>query len=267
VIKVLDHNSHTRNQMDVPMNELTQIEKELTELHKRLERSFGILDSLADIQQQFEQLSQTHQKFKDYLENTNHSEAIPQLQERFNQRFADLESATELTWKELRRELVNLQNQIDSANRNLGDKVTQQVNNAKNEIDQKSALVNQEWMNQREAMQRSMRDFENRFKNELRDALTQLSEQGFNPTNLQKLDDLGERVGQLNTQMRKVRPSVSDMEKQVGLLRNGLIVSIVVAATSLVVSGALIFSRSNSAAANDSEQSLVISEEVINKTV
>jgi chromosome segregation ATPase len=240
------------------MNELKYVEQELTELRTQLAEFFGVLDSLSQIQTQFEDLTQTYQQLKQYLNKfKSNPESAFEVEEKLNRRFQELESQFELRlkeikndlvqvqdkgqtgfsditqlkeafdrrcsqienltqsiWKEMREDILQTQNQADSSNRNLKDQFNQQISNLKREIEGMITAILQQLANQREQLQTPLA--------ELEDKLNQLSDDGFNPENIRKLDSRSQRN----------KLSLNDMESEVKSLRVWLFISIAIAILS-----------------------------------
>jgi chromosome segregation ATPase len=205
------------------MNELKYVEQELTELRNHLEKSFGVLDSLAQIQTQFEALAQTHQQLRNHLDQAKtNPESVSQVEEKLKARLLKLETLIESSWKEVRGELMNAQNQIDSANRNLNVQVNQQVSNLKHEFESKMAAILQQSAFQREYLDQ----LEARLKHDWLAAFNQLSDAGCNPETFKKLDN----------RVHSTKSSLRNLEKQVNTLRLWLFIAISTAILSLPAS-------------------------------
>lgn len=150
-----------------------------------------------------------------------------QLQENFDRRLSQLQNASESTWKEIRNELVNAQSKFSDANRTLNSQMNQQLVNLKKDLEaqlthtlddwSKERTALQEWAVQRDEMRPSFDELELKFRNELMAVI--------NP----------------------IRASVRDMNKQVRIMRNGLVVAILTAAMALTFSGWVFVSKTDSA--------------------
>ena len=180
--------------------------------------------SVSTLERKLEDLVQTYQaKFQEQLEAAQASLDdftlidIGELDSNYEKRFRELETVTKKSWESLRSEIVSIQNQFSEANRNLDSQLTKQVVNLKQEIDsqlnnaladwsrQRAAL--QEWAVQRDEMRTVPEDLESTYRNELM------------------------------TLVNPLRASIKDLDRQVRLMRNGLISSIVVAVVALSFSG------------------------------
>ncbi len=180
--------------------------------------------SVSTLQRKLEDLVQTYQaKFQEQLEAAQASLDdftlidIGDLDSNYEKRFRELETVTKKSWESLRSEIVSIQNQFSEANRNLDSQLSKQILNLKQEIDsqlnnaladwsrQRAAL--QEWAVQRDEMRTVPEDVESTYRNELM------------------------------TLVNPLRASIKDLDRQLRLMRNGLISSIVVAVVALSFSG------------------------------
>ena len=180
--------------------------------------------SVSTLQRKLEDLVQTYQaKFQEQLEAAQASLDdftlidVGELDSNYEKRFRELETVTKKSWESLRSEIVSIQNQFSEANRNLDSQLSKQILNLKQEIDsqlnnaladwsrQRAAL--QEWAVQRDEMRTVPEDVESTYRNELM------------------------------TLVNPLRASIKDLDRQLRLMRNGLISSIVVAVVALSFSG------------------------------
>jgi DNA-binding NarL/FixJ family response regulator len=183
---------------------------------------------LAVIQAQIERLMQKHkQEIQVYLDNSkNDIIDWSEIENKFKIRFSELETGIESTWKQFRNDLLRVENDLESVNRNVGDRVDRQVNKVKTDLEQQFAVALQEWARERSAlqewavqrdeMQPSLQDFETKYKNEMMTALNPL------------------------------RASVRDMDKQTRIMRSGLFVSIGASALALCFASWVFVSNLNS---------------------
>lgn len=176
---------------------------------------------VANIQQQLETLLQTYQsKFQRQLEEAKaafESLDLTTIDSASAQRLNDLENFTKKSWESLRNQIVNSQNESNEANRHLESQLTKQIINMRKELDaqlntalgdwsrQRAAL--QEWAVQRDEMLNSSEDFESKYRNELM------------------------------TVVNPLRASLKDLDRQLRMMRNGMISAILVATMSLSFAG------------------------------
>ena len=194
---------------------------------------------LTDLQDRLEELIETYRlKFENIVkEHDNTSVATEQL-ELIEQQLRDLENKintnqidkmkeleikNQSSWKSIRQELINVNNQFDRANSNLSSQFERQIKNLKQDLDSKlsSALDDwsrqraalQEWAVQRDEMRPSVDDYEAKSRQELISAI--------NP----------------------IRASFGDVDKQLRTMRNWLIASGLLTLLALAVSGYVLLDR------------------------
>lgn len=176
---------------------------------------------IGDIQKQLQNLLQTYEsKFQQQLEEAKAS--LSNLNDRgintaSAQRLDEIENLTKKSWETLRNQIVNSQNEIREANRNLESHLTKQIINMRKELDtqlnnalgdwsrQRAAL--QEWAVQRDEMLNPNEDFESKYRNELM------------------------------TVVNPLRASIKDLDRQLRMMRSGMISAILVAAMALSFAG------------------------------
>ncbi|MBD2462318.1 hypothetical protein H6G89_14825 [Oscillatoria sp. FACHB-1407] len=192
------------------MADLTQVERELAELANQLRQSFKVLDGLAQVQGRFEELSQTHQKMKDYLEKNGSANGNTQA---LNDRLMQLEMGIQAGWEDLRREIAIAQNDLTLADRNINA----ELQTYKQEIEHRLDAFLQEWEEQREALQVPIEDFEARLRAEMKAAMNWVTQSGVNSNQVEMLDN----------QMRGTRTSIQVLEKQLRTMRNWLVFTVI----------------------------------------
>ena len=116
--------------MGAHLNELEHVEQELAELKNHLKQSFGVLDDLIKVQTQFEDVAQTYQKLKAYVDEARTIytsleaearailERISQAQETLNQNFAELKRTNEV---EARAILERISQAQETLNQNFAE--------------------------------------------------------------------------------------------------------------------------------------------------
>lgn len=206
------------------MTDLAHVERELAELADQLKQSFKVLDGLAEIQLHFEELSLTHQRFKDYIDKNNSALGdVNQLQKTIDHRFVELETAVKTRWEEMRNQIIRTQGELSTADRNLSAEVTQQISAFKREMDERFEALLREWKQQRDTMQVPIEEFEARLMTELKATLNRMNQSGVSATNFEKLD----------AQILSTRSSMRNVEKQIGAMRTWLVITTLVAIVAL----------------------------------
>ncbi len=110
------------------MRELENIEQELADLRSRFKQALEVLEGLAEVQAQFQDLSQTHLKLKEYVEIAAATLAeVDQAQSRMNQHFLELEKGVDARGDKFRQELLEVRNELENADRNLSEKLARQM--------------------------------------------------------------------------------------------------------------------------------------------
>ena len=199
-------------------------------------------DSLVPLQIQLEELIETYRlKFENILEehdsssNKGHFDRLEQmLEERLNElenkfeknqtdRISELEYKNQSSWKSIRQELINVNNQFNQANRNLSTQFNQQIGNLKQDLDgqlstalddwsrQRGAL--QEWAVQRDEMRPSIEDYEAKNRQELMSVV--------NP----------------------IRSSFADVDQQIRTMQKWLVASGLLTLLTMAVSGYVLVSQ------------------------
>jgi YesN/AraC family two-component response regulator len=199
--------------------------------------------SLQSIQSQIQELMANYrQQFEaeiaEYKNSFTDANNIEELEQRFTQRFQEIENRLYTTqtnqineiehknqssWESIRQELINVNSHSNQANRNLAAQFNQQLDNLKQDLDnklsgalddwsrQRAAL--QEWAVQRDEMRPSMEEYEARNRHELMSVV--------NP----------------------IRASFRDVDKQLRTIRNWLIGSSLLTLVALSVSSYLLVSE------------------------
>jgi len=204
--------------MEKPMTDLAYVERELASLTNQLKQSFEVLDDLAQVQTQFNDLARTHQKFKDVIDSQGSAlDTMAQLQKIIDQRFGDLETQLDSYKKELRGQLLDVQAEIGVGDRTLKTELMQQINGLKRDLDERMMDAAQEWERQRDAVKAPLEEFENRLRSEIKAAVNWVNQSGVNVGQVEMLD----------TQIRANRNTIQTLEKQMRQLQNWLVFSIV----------------------------------------
>lgn len=196
------------------MTDLAQVERELADLANQLRQSFKVLDGLAQVQLQFEELSQTHKQLKDFLEkNGSLGGNLPQLKQALDDRLTQLESGMQSSWEDLREQLTVAQSDLTVADRTINI----ELRTYKQEVDQRLNTMSQEWEAQREALQAPIEDFEARLRAELKAAMNWVTQSGINSGQVEMIEN----------QVRNNRASIQTMEKQLRMMRNWLVFTVI----------------------------------------
>lgn len=184
--------------MGKQMNEIAYVEQELAKLHNELEKSFGVLDGLAQIQSKFEELGQTYRQLQDYAEKTQTNlEKTDRIEQRIEQRCVELEARVESQLSAIRTEIESVRNELERAQGNL-----QKLDRLKNEVEVKVGSLLQEWTGSNDEIQAPIRELDSRLNN-------------------------------LGSTTNLARTHIQELQKQVQLLRMGTIFAIVVAIASI----------------------------------
>ena len=210
--------------MEKHMNQLENIEQEMVELRSQLKESFGVLENLGKIQTKFGELAETQKQFEEYTQQAKTTlEGINQNEHTFHERFNEIETAIDSKWEEFHGEVLNVQEQ--------GRNTLEDIAQAKEKFNQQLGELNN-------------------LKNDLRVTLNQLKESGLNPLNLQKLD-------KLDNQIRGAISYLHNMDKQMQMMRNWLVVSLLTAAIALSIPlSKLIFKPASETPVQNTSQSV-----------
>ena len=200
--------------------------------------------SLQPVQAKLEELLEAYRhKFQSQIEkyeaSFSSSDYLRQLEQTFEQRLQALETTfaqhqahkiseieykNQSSWESIRKELINVNNQFNQANRNLSSQFERQISSLKQDLDsqvtnalddwsrQRAAL--QEWAVQRDEMRPSIEEYESKSRHELMSVI--------NP----------------------IKSSFGDVDKQIKKMRTLTIISSIIAISALSLSVYLIFSRS-----------------------
>lgn len=170
------------------------MDRHLSGLNQQLIQSAQVLDELAAIQAQFEDLAQTYQAFKQYSDR---------LQSHESGLTADLDDFRTKT--EQRCEALEV---------HLG------------EIQRSFSGIQETFEDPREAVQIYIETLEGRLRAELRGALSRIEQAGFSPAQLEKVE-------KLDIQVRGMRTALRNAERQGRLLQNWLVAVTLLAITAL----------------------------------
>ena len=129
-------------------------------------------NSIVPLQSQLEDLIETYRiKFENIVEE-NRATLDPEYLERIEQdlkqrlsalegkvnanqsnKIDELENKNQSSWKSIRKELINVNSQLNQANRNLSSQFNQQISNLRQDLDGKLSTALDDWSRQRAALQ------------------------------------------------------------------------------------------------------------------
>jgi hypothetical protein len=203
--------------MENPMTDLAVVEQELTELTSQLKQSFQVLDGLAQIQRQFEELAQTHQRYQEYLDSSHATQTdITQLQKTIDRRLLELEINTRSKWEEMRSQTAQMQSDLSAADRTLTNDLTQQVNSLRRDFEERFSGLVQDVQRQRDFRQAPLDELENKLMAELRATVNRIKQTSVTTNQLETID----------TQMRALRSAQQMTEKRLRMMQNWLVSAI-----------------------------------------
>jgi chromosome segregation ATPase len=117
------------------LNEIDQLEQELSELRRRFSQSVGVLEELSQVRSQFADLNQTHQALKDNLARAqSFLDKLPAQSGGLDQKFSHLESQVEQRHEQLQAQLTNFRFDFDSMTRQMREEIDR-VNRETNPLD------------------------------------------------------------------------------------------------------------------------------------
>ena len=216
--------------MEKNLNELEYIEQELKDLRNHLQRSFAILEALAKIPAQFEELGQSNNQLKQNLDETKANRAeITRFEAKVNQRLAELETAINSKSTQFKSEIVRLRDEFGTADIHLSNynaELAKQVSEIREEVAKRLKSFWREWTSD-EATQTSLNEIiDAKLTAELEAFVQQLGEAGFSPQYFEKQE-------MLETELRLTQSSLQDVERQLQMMRNFTTVTALVVAITL----------------------------------
>lgn len=108
------------------MNEIDQIEQELSELKQRFAQSAQVLEDLAQLKGQFSELTQTYQAIQSSLGQAEQMlKGSPEQSEALGARLSQIESQFETRYEQLQAQLTNSRFDFDATSRQLQEKMEQ----------------------------------------------------------------------------------------------------------------------------------------------
>lgn len=216
--------------MEKNLNELEYIEQELKDLRNHLQRSFAILEALAKIPAQFEELGQSNNQLKQNLDETKANRAeITRFEAKVNQRLAELETAINSKSTQIKGEIVRLRDELGTADIHLSNynaELAKQVSEIREEVAKRLKSFWREWTSD-EATQTSLNEIiDAKLTAELEAFVQQLGEAGFSTQYFEKQE-------MLETELRLTQSSLQDVERQLQMMRNFTTVTALVVAITL----------------------------------
>jgi uncharacterized phage infection (PIP) family protein YhgE len=188
-----------------PVIEFAPIEQELADLTSQLQQSFQVLDGLAQVQRQFEELAQTHQRFKEAIDKSNAGLATTnQFQQNFDRRLAELETSVKSRSQDTLKRVSQVQTEFSTADRALQQELSQQINQCKQEMEEQFSAISQLSEQHRDAVRSNTRELEARFMHELNTVTERVNQSGISSTYVEKLE----------TALRNTRTALRTVEKQ-----------------------------------------------------
>ncbi len=108
------------------MNEIDQIEQELSELKQRFAQSAQVLDDLAHLKVEFSELTQTYQAIQSSLGQAEEIlKGTPAQSEVLGKKLSQVESQFEMRYEQLQAQLTNSRFDFDATGRQLQEKIEQ----------------------------------------------------------------------------------------------------------------------------------------------
>ena len=216
--------------MEKNLNELEYIEQELEDLRNHLQRSFAVLEALAKIPAQFEELGQSNNQLKQNLDEVKVNRAeITRFESKVNQRLAELETAINSKSTQIKGEIVRLRDEFGTADIHLSNynaELAKQVSEIREEVAKRLKSFWREWTSD-EATQTSLNEIiDAKLTAELEAFVQQLGEAGFSPQYFEKQE-------MLETELRLTQSSLQDVERQLQMMRNFTTVTALVVAITL----------------------------------
>lgn len=219
--------------MEKNLNELDYVEQELGQLKSRLQQTFAILDALAKIPSQFEELGQNYQQLKQELDEVKANRAAfnQQVETEITGRLAKLETDMESQWKEFKARIVHLQDELGAADIHLSNynaELAKQVSEIREEVTKRLNNFWQEWASNEIAQTSLTKIINTRLNTGIEAFIQQLSEAGFNPQSFEKQE-------MLETELRLTQSSLQDTDRQLQMIRNFTTVTGITVAITLAL--------------------------------
>lgn len=219
--------------MENNLNDLDYVEQELGQLRSRLQQTFAILDALAKIPSQFEELGQNYQQLKQDLDEVKANRAAfnQRAETEITGRLAKLETDMESQWTEFKARIVHLQDELGAADIHLSNynaELAKQVSEIREEVTKRLDNFWQEWARNEIAQTSLTKIINNRLNTGIEAFIQQLSEAGFNPQNFEKQETL-------ETELRLTQSSLQETNRQLHMIRNFTTVTGITVAITLAL--------------------------------
>lgn len=181
--------------MEKSLYELDYIEQELAELRNNLEHSFEVIDGLAKVQLQFEDLAQTYHQLTEHIDQVKaNREYIVQVQSTVNHRFGELEKVINFNRQASDSKLSELQDDLETTNLNFSNynaELAKQSSEIEEKVEKRLTDFLKEWESYKKTIQNLLYErVDSRLDTKIEALRNQLSDAGFNSQNLQKLKKL-----------------------------------------------------------------------------
>lgn len=216
--------------MEKNLNELEYVEQELADLRNHLQRLFTVLETLAKIPAEFEELGHTYKHLQENLyEVKDNHEKLTKFKVSVNQRLAELETVINSKAIEFKAELAHLQDELSSADIHLSNynaQLAKQVSEIREDVTKRLSGFWQEWTTDRATQSFLNEIIDAKLNAELEVFVQQLGDAGFNAQHFEKQEIL-------ETQLRLTQSSLQEVERQLQLVRNFTTVTGVTVAITL----------------------------------
>jgi len=217
-----------------PVIEFAPIEQELVDLTSQLQQSFQVLDGLAQVQRQFEELAQTHQRFKEAIDKSNAGLATTnQFQQNFDRRLTELETSIKSKSQDALERFSQVQTELSTVDRALHQELSQQINQCKQEIEEQFSAISQLSEQHRDATHNRTRELEARLMHELNTVTERVNQSGISSTYVDKLE----------TALRSTRTALRTVEKQLSAVYTWLAIVTFILIVLLAIEVPTLFSN------------------------
>jgi chromosome segregation ATPase len=105
------------------LNDIDQLEQELSALRQRVAQSLAVVDDLSQAKQQFAQLAETHQSLQQALDEAKSLLVQSQNSSSLEPRLAQLESQTDVRYEQLQAQLTNFRFDFDAMTRQFQEQL------------------------------------------------------------------------------------------------------------------------------------------------
>lgn len=222
--------------MEEHLTDIHTLEHEVGKLKASLTSSLAVLDGLARIQDQFQGLQASKQQLEACLGEAQTlfdqlrtalaagEERLVQTGELWSQRYTDLAATNEAHWIDYNNQVLDVQNQLNTAHRNLRAELGTEVNKLKREVEGGLEILRSDWANLEATLATRFDAVETRFATEWETATAQLTQQ--RAETQQQFEALAE-------QDRIARLALDSLRRQTRILRDALVIALVAAVVTL----------------------------------